>query len=194
MEKRKSKFKELFGLMDIGFFNSFSTIKTSLHFVKTVFGKGSRTNSLDAIFNYIPISDTIASAGQPHPDQFPAIQAAGFVRVINLAPHGAENAIKNEGELVEKLGMSYIHIPVQFDNPSEADYDAFCQALEEADSNKVFVHCAANMRVSAFLYRYRTQHLSIDPDLAKQDLDKVWKPFGVWADFVTRPQTNRENN
>ena len=131
---------------------------------------------------------------QPHPDQFPAIQAAGFVRVINLAPHGAENAIKNEGELVEKLGMSYIHIPVQFDNPSEADYDAFCQALEEADSNKVFVHCAANMRVSAFLYRYRTQHLSIDPDLAKQDLDKVWKPFGVWADFVTRPQTNRENN
>ncbi len=185
MERQQSKLRELMGFMDIGYFNSLSTAKTSLQFVRTMFGLGSKANALEAIFNYLPISETIASSGQPKEEQFPAIKEAGFAHIINLAPHGAENAISNEAELVQNLGMTYVHIPVAFDNPTQDNFSQFCSAMEKAGSDKVYVHCAANMRVSAFLFRYRTEVLAEDPTLAKQDLDKVWKPFGVWAEFIS---------
>lgn len=186
-----SKFKEFTGLFDVRYFNSASSIRTSIGFIKSFLGLSANAvdierAGLDSIFNYHPIADGLCTAGQPQPAHFPLISAAGFSTVINLAPHGAENALPNEAELVTGEGMTYVHIPVAFDNPTEADFQRFCDALAVYPQQQVFVHCAANMRVSAFVYRYRTQVLGEDPRTAKPDLDKLWKPFGVWADFIRR--------
>ena len=185
------KIREMIGLTDLRFFNSASTTRTSLGFVKSLFrnGEDSATierDGLQGIFNYHPISEQIVTSGQPSPGHFPLIRAAGFTTVINLAPHGAENALPNEAELAQQQGMQYLHIPVAFDNPTEADFQRFCQAIEAAKPEKIFVHCAANMRVSAFIYRYRTQILQEDASPAQRDLYKLWKPFGVWAEFITK--------
>ena len=182
------KLKELVGLMDPRYFNSTSTIRTSLRFVKSLFnapGDEVVEGGLQSIFNYYPITERLVTSGQPTPGHFPLIAEAGFATVVNLAPHGAENALANEAELVAGQGMRYLHIPVAFDNPTDADFQRFCDALEAAEDEKVFVHCAANMRVSAFVYRYRTQILNQDPKVARVDLLKLWKPFGVWAEFIT---------
>src|SRR5690606_1680022 len=81
--------------------------------------------------------------------QFPAIRAAGYTQVINLAPHGAENALPDERAMVEGLGMRYVHLPVDFSNPTEEDFAAFCAAMSGMSGDeRIYVHCAANMRVS----------------------------------------------
>ena len=66
------------------------------------------------------------------------------------------------------------------------DAKQFCAAMEEIGKTPVMVHCAANMRVSAFVYRYRCEVLGEDPDKAIIDLHEIWEPFGVWKKFVSR--------
>ena len=53
-------------------------------------------------------------------------------------------------------------------------------------NQKVWLHCAANMRVSAFVYCYRCAVLKQDPELAKKDLSKVWEPIAVWKKFIAQ--------
>ncbi|HVL00075.1 MAG TPA: protein tyrosine phosphatase family protein [Dongiaceae bacterium] len=172
------------------FLNATSTVRTSMGFMGTFVERWLpqrfRSTQLTSIFNYLPITDALITAGQPTEAQLAAVKAAGFSRVINLAPHGMENSLANEAGTVAGLGMDYVHIPVDFKNPTDADFAQFCAALQQAQSQKVLVHCAANMRVSAFVFRYRTQVLGEAKTQAEKDLHRIWKPFGVWADFVDR--------
>ncbi len=184
MKNLRRNLRELVKYFDVRFLNSGSTARTSLGFVRTLFGDTADGRALNAIFNYLPVSERIGSSGQPTREQFPAIRDAGFRRVINLAPHHAENAIADERQIVESLGMDYVHIPVDFEQPAEEDFARFCAALEDARHDRVFVHCAANMRVSAFLFRYRTRVLGEPVETARADLEKIWKPFGNWEQFI----------
>jgi protein tyrosine phosphatase (PTP) superfamily phosphohydrolase (DUF442 family) len=106
--------------------------------------------------------------------------------VINLGLHSHEKALPDEAATVDALGMTYVHIPVDFQNPTERDFDAFCTALKEAGEGLVHVHCIANYRVSAFFYRYRRTALGIDAERARADLDQVWQPDAVWTAFINR--------
>jgi uncharacterized protein (TIGR01244 family) len=171
--------------------NARSTLRTSLGFIGTfaerLLPASLRSGAVESIFNYLPLSPLLATAGQPTGTQLAALKAAGFQRVINLAPHGMENSLPDEAGLVAALGMDYLHIPVDFKNPGEQEFAAFCMALKAAGGQKTLVHCAANMRVSAFIYRYRTQVLGEDQALAEQDLHRIWKPFAAWEAFIQRP-------
>ena len=116
------------------------------------------------------------------------IRDAGFQTIINLAPHGVENSLPNEAAVVEGLGVNYIHIPVDFTNPTDADFDQFSSTLQSLEGKKTWVHCAANMRVSAFTYRYRRDVLKQDASVIEKDLHRIWEPFGVWQKFVSVKQ------
>jgi uncharacterized protein (TIGR01244 family) len=165
------------------------TLRTAVGYVGTLIARrlpaqlrGSGTAS---IFNFIPIDDRVATAGQPTEEQLAAIQQAGYDVVINLAPDAGENSLPDERSTVSALGMRYVHIPVDFKNPTQDDFDQFCVAMRDAEDSKVFVHCAANMRVSAFMYRYRVEVQGESPQLARQSLDLVWSPPGVWKRFIS---------
>ena len=146
-----------------------------------------RGESLDDIYNYLPIEGLYSTSGQPTEKQFAAIQEAGFTTVINLAPTSVfENSVVNEREILAALGMRYVHIPVDFMNPGEDDFEQFVDALDGQDCSKVWVHCAANMRVSAFTYRYRRALMNETESLARPDLNKIWNPLGVWKAFISR--------
>ncbi len=165
-----------------------NTIKTSWGFLVSLLGKytglGSTGTSIDDIYNYLQIDERIATSGQPTAQQFPLIKSKGFTTVINLAPHDAENSVKDEASRWADLGLDYIHIPVNFKNPTDTKFAVFAEAMKAAENKKVWVHCAANMRVSAFIYRYRTETLGENQATARQDMDKIWEPFGVWKEFV----------
>lgn len=169
---------------------AFNTLKTSLGFWLSILGKYSpfrfRKNSIVNIFNYLPINESITTSGQPTAEQFSLIGAEGFLSVINLAPHHAENALPDEPAVLANLGIAYTHIPVDFKNPTETDYQHFVAAMRAHTGAKVWVHCAANMRVSAFVYRYRIGELKEDRELARRDLEKIWQPFGVWKNFISK--------
>jgi protein tyrosine phosphatase (PTP) superfamily phosphohydrolase (DUF442 family) len=121
----------------------------------------------------------------PQPDDFAALRQAGFDVVINLALPTSDNALPNEGELVSAQGMTYVHIPVNFESPQPADFERFTRVMDACAGQRLFVHCAANMRVSAFVFLHRLR-LGADRAMAERDLTKIWQPDGVWRDFVNR--------
>ena len=112
------------------------------------------------------------------------IQSLGVGHVVNLGLHTHEKALPDEAASVAALGMTYIHIPVDFQNPTQADFDRFCAVMGELKDVPVHVHCIANFRVSAFLYRYRRDVLEMEEAGIRADLDKLWQPEGVWAAFI----------
>ena len=99
---------------------------------------------------------------------------------------------EDEAGVAAGLGLEYIHIPVDFKNPTEGDFSRFTEAMAYMGGREVWVHCAANMRVSAFIYRYRREILGVDKDVAQEDLRKIWEPFGVWKSFVNRDKEAAE--
>lgn len=165
-----------------------NTLRTTLGFLATLVTRYTPLDlskaSLEGIFNHLRISDALTTSGQPTEEQFRRVKDAGFHRVINLAPHGGENALPDEPGVLAALDIEYIHIPVDFRAPSEDDFDRFCEAMEAARGAPVWVHCAANMRVSAFVYRYRRDVLRENSEAAARDMEKIWEPFGVWKAFV----------
>jgi protein tyrosine phosphatase (PTP) superfamily phosphohydrolase (DUF442 family) len=140
---------------------------------------------LDHIRNFLRLDDRLATSGMPQPDDFAALRQAGFDVVINLALPTSDHALPNEGELVSTQGMTYIHIPVNFESPQPADFDRFTRVMDACAGQRVFVHCAANMRVSAFVFLHRLKH-GEESALPENDLKKIWQLDGVWLEFVNQ--------
>lgn len=165
-----------------------NTLKTAVGYLKTLltrrFPSVAGSSDLASIFNFLPIDERIATSGQPTEAQFAAVKHAGYDVVINLAPDTGENSLKDERGALAALGLQYVHIPVDFKNPTDDDFARFCTAMHGAQDRRVLVHCAANMRVSAFIYRYRCQIRGENPLIAQRDLHRIWKPSGVWRQFV----------
>jgi protein tyrosine phosphatase (PTP) superfamily phosphohydrolase (DUF442 family) len=140
--------------------------------------------TLSEIFSFRGIGGKLGTAGQPGEGQFRLVREAGFEAVINLALPTSDNALANEGSIVTGLGMAYVHIPVDFKAPTSQDFRAFWRVMDALEDRPVFVHCAANMRVSAFVFLYRVLRQGIAPAEAKPDLHAIWEPDEVWTRFI----------
>src|SRR5271167_1972509 len=140
----------------------------------------------ETIYHWRRLDDRITTSGQPTEPQLADIHALGIRHIVNLGLHSHEKALPDETASVSRLGMTYIHIPVDFQNPTDRDFDQFCAVMEQLKDVPVHVHCIANYRVSAFFYRYRRDVLGMDEARARADMEDVWHPEGVWAVFVNR--------
>jgi protein tyrosine phosphatase (PTP) superfamily phosphohydrolase (DUF442 family) len=144
---------------------------------------------LATILNYVKISDQLATSGQIADTQIKSLEEAGYEVVVNLATASLErNGI--EGFLVVQGGMTYVQIPVSWAEPSMRDLEMFFDVMEMNRDRKVFVHCFANMRASAFTYLYRTLKEGIDPEEARKAMTPVWDPNELeqWAGLIERAQ------
>jgi protein tyrosine phosphatase (PTP) superfamily phosphohydrolase (DUF442 family) len=128
----------------------------------------------------------LGTAGQPSPEQYPSIAAAGYETVINLALPTSTGALEDEAGLASSLGLEYVHIPVIWEAPQTADLERFFETLQGRRGRKVFVHCAKNYRASAFLYLYRVRFTPVPEEDARWDMLTIWEPEGVWNDFIER--------
>ncbi len=143
----------------------------------------------ETIYHWRRLDERVTTSGQPTEAQLSAIAALGVRCVINLGLHSHEKALPDEAGSVVAHGMTYMHIPVDFQNPTERDFASFVTAMEAVRKAPVHVHCIANYRVSAFFYRYRRDVLGIDAAKARIDLDAIWTPDPVWAAFIApRPR------
>ena len=141
---------------------------------------------LESIRNFVSLGAKLATAWQPTEAQLAAVRSHGFEVVVNLGTMDPRYCLLGEADIVAALGMAYHHIPVDFQNPTEQDFGQFCAVMEELKDAPVHVHCIANYRVSAFLYRYRRDVLGADEAQARAEMEDVWQPNGVWAKFVGR--------
>jgi protein tyrosine phosphatase (PTP) superfamily phosphohydrolase (DUF442 family) len=114
--------------------------------------------------------------------------------IINLAPHEVPNAIPNEGDLANSLGMEYIHIPVTWRAPEQNTFLRFMEAMDAHASKKIHVHCEANYRASAFIMMYRVLRLGWKKEDAIPILEKMWNPedFPIWEAFINKQLANHQ--
>ncbi|MDB5871488.1 MAG: hypothetical protein JWQ07_930 [Ramlibacter sp.] len=149
-------------------------------------------NSLAGIHKYRAVDDTLATSGQPTVAQLASVAQAGFDTVINLALHDDPRySLSDEAGTVRSLGLGYVHIPVQFAAPTEADLLAFFAAMDAHRGDKLWVHCAANIRVSAFLGLYRVIKQGWTRERAFELMHGLWEPNEVWAAFIEQMLAKR---
>ena len=140
------------------------------------------------ILNHHDVTADIASSGQPSAAQFKEIAASGYQVVINLAMPDHDNAIANEGSIVTSLGLTYIHIPVSFDAPTDDQLATFSGYMDTLERKKVWVHCIVNARVSAFLFCYLQKNRGLSAEQSATPLLEQWLPQmdKVWKEFISQ--------
>lgn len=139
-----------------------------------------------SILKYKLLPEQIATSGQPTEDELIYISNAGYSVVLNLGLHNTKYSVKNEKSFFKENTIKYIHIPVIFDEPKQEDLIAFIKALDSNKNEKIFIHCAANKRVSAFIALYRIISLEWEEDKAINELKKVWLPNKIWQSFIEK--------
>jgi len=141
---------------------------------------------LSEIKSFVQLDERLATAGQPTELQIADIAATGYDIVINLALHDQDYSLADEAGAVQAAGMTYIHIPVQWEHPTPADLERFCAAMDAHSEARVFVHCAANMRVSVFVALYRILRLGWERERAFADVARIWEPNATWAALIEK--------
>lgn len=136
------------------------------------------------IKNLVQVSERVATAGQPTEEQLLAIAADGYAAVINLGLQDPRYCLADERASVQAAGMAYCHIPVQFGAPRQDQLDAFFAAMDSNADRKVFVHCAANYRVSCFMALYGQARWNWSGEQAQRLINTTWQPDDVWRAFM----------
>lgn len=141
---------------------------------------------MNGIYNYLKLNENLSSSGMPTAEQLKEVADAGVKVVINLALKTSPNALANENEIVESLGMNYIHIPVEWDHPTQKNLADFFNAMDAHKDQKVYVHCQANYRATAFITLYRILREGWKQEDAIPIMEKIWNPedFPVWQRFI----------
>jgi protein tyrosine phosphatase (PTP) superfamily phosphohydrolase (DUF442 family) len=142
------------------------------------------------IFNFIRIDDKTITAGQPTEDQLRSVSGEGYQAVINLATIDPRYSLDDEEKSCESLGMSYFHIPVEWENPRVEDYEEFKRVMTGLADQKVLIHCAANYRVTAFYAAYAKLCMGWSDEQAVNLRARIWESNpdwqmdAAWSDFI----------
>ena len=146
-----------------------------------------KTSQTTEIYNYRYVDDALATSGQPSEEQLKSIAEDQFNVIINLALNDDPRySLADESGLVNSLDMEYVHIPVQFNDPKEEELLKFFDAMEAHKGKNIFVHCAANMRVSVFIGLYRKLQLGMTDKDAFPLMKSIWEPDEIWSTFITK--------
>jgi len=143
-----------------------------------------------SIYKYKLLTEGIATSGQPTEDELGYIYNAGYTVVINLGLHNAEYSVDNEASFFKSKNVKYVHIPVIFDEPKQTELMSFINTLDLYKDSKLFIHCAANKRVSVFVALYRIISLGWPADIAIKELKTVWLPNKIWQSFIEQQLTS----
>ncbi len=141
-------------------------------------------DDLSDIDNYRQYSPQFSSSGQPSAEHLKTVSDEGFERVIYLAFSDNHTAIEAEDRIVKKLGMDYLHIPVDFESPTLEDFEDFAAVMNRDQNKRTLLHCQINLRASTFSFLYRVIYTGVPIAQAKQDLDAIWQPDKVWYRFI----------
>lgn len=140
---------------------------------------------MDAVNTY-QVFDWLWTSGQVSENDIWQLQKDGFTTVINLALPTSSNALKGEAELVANLHMNYFNIPVEWELPGVEQIELCVQLLNNLHErgHKVWLHCAMNMRASAFVYLYRKLVLKHSEVEAVHPMVDIWTPNAVWRELM----------
>ncbi len=144
--------------------------------------------SVQEIYNYRRVSADLVTGGQPTVAQLESAAQEGFRSIINLGTLNPRYALEDEAGVVRALGMTYYHLPVEWGNPTAADFAAFEGVMQQLPPGKTLLHCAANFRATAFYALYALRHLGWSEAQADACMASIWQGSDepVWEAFIGR--------
>jgi uncharacterized protein (TIGR01244 family) len=118
------------------------------------------------IRNFLRVTPEFCTGGQPRLEHFEMLKRDGVKAVLNLR-QPTEHRAEEEQKAVEAAGLRYFNIPVNYQQPSDAQVDEFLRITDDAANRPMFIHCTAAIRVGAFwtIRRALRDNLSIDAAL-----------------------------
>lgn len=63
--------------------------------------------------------------------------------------------------------------------------------MDAAHGKKVFIHCAANKRVSSFVALYGEAKLCWSREKANALINRIWQPDETWASFIAQARQDK---
>ena len=140
------------------------------------------------------VFDWLWSSGQLSEADIARLSGMGIDVVINLAMPSSSNALSGEAEYVTREGMSYIQIPVEWEQPEYGQLLQFFGIIQALAGQRIWVHCAKNMRVSVFVYLYRRLCLNHNEEAARYPMREVWVPNSTWQTFIEQAIDTYQNS
>jgi len=128
-------------------------------------------------------SGNLYISGQPDEESFQKLKTEGVTTIINLRTDmemdNRDYVPFDEREVVESLGLKYIHIPLGgVDSPyTNEALVKFADAMDEADG-EVLLHCTTAHRASYIWAAYLIQFKNFTPDKAIEYAKAI--NFGEW--------------
>lgn len=116
----------------------------------TLIEKPADPHSLSLIPAFLKLNEQVWTGGQPALEHLAKLKQEGVRSLINLRPV-SEHAGEAEAARAQELGLRYFNLPVVYNAPKAADAAAFLKLTDaELPAGRVFIHCAAAIRVGAF--------------------------------------------
>ena len=116
----------------------------------------------------------LLTSGQPGPQHFEALQAAGTAVVIDIRdamePRGFD-----EAELVRRLGIRYVNVSVRQGALDDAGLDAILAELRRDEGHPTLLHCASANRVGGALIPY----FMLDKGMSEDDAVEAAMRIGL---------------
>lgn len=113
---------------------------------------------------------SLATAAQPTEAHFDWLKAEGYEAVINISTPTAKNFVHDEPRMVMEKGMTYVHAPVDCSALTPEHYRLVSGVLKSMAGKKVLLHCAGNVKASAFAHIFRVKELGHDPHSLRSEL------------------------
>ena len=121
-------------------------------------------DAIAGIANACQVLPNLLTGGQPGARQLEAMSQAGVATVLDLRDPMEPRPIDEAGS-IQRLGMSYVIIPVTPNTLNDATLERILTVLRENKDHPVLVHCGSGNRVGAALI----PHLMLDQGLGEED-------------------------
>jgi uncharacterized protein (TIGR01244 family) len=146
------------------------------------------------IRNFMRVTPEFCTGGQPRLEHFAQLKSEGVRAVLNLRTPGEHRAAE-EQEAVEKAGLKYFNIPVEYQHPASEQVDQFLKITDDPANRPMFIHCTAAIRVGAFWMIRRVLRDGFSQEAALEEARKVGLvPTPHLEEFVrTYLETHRTN-
>jgi uncharacterized protein (TIGR01244 family) len=129
-------------------------------------------SELPPIQKFLQVNKEFCTGGQPRIEHFDRLKADGVKAVLNLR-QPSEHRADEERAAVEKAGLKYFNVPVNYQNPTDAQVDEFLKITDNPVNRPMFIHCTAAIRVGAFWMIRRAVRDGLTADAALEEGRKV---------------------
>ena len=143
-------------------------------------GEASPDHHEGPAMNFHAINDRLSTGGHFTENGLETVAGQGVTVVIDLRPAPPEG----QKQRLAERGIKWINIPVEWQQPTVADFEEFTAAMQDSAGKKVFVQCQANYRASTMTYLYRVKVEGVAEPEARKDLEAAWQPNDTWGAFI----------